>query len=142
MKRPAGRPTKKTDDVITKAQDYINGGYLKDELVPTIAGLSLYINIRRSTIYKWATENQIFSDILEKVMAAQEHKLINGGLTGEYNSTITKLMLTKHGYSDKQETEVTGKDGAPVSVAVIDATQISTEALREIMAAKDAAIRS
>ena len=34
-------------------------------------------------------------------------KLIDGGLSEAYNSTITKLMMTKHGYSDKIQNDVT-----------------------------------
>jgi hypothetical protein len=136
-----GRPTKLTPEIIAKAQEYIDGGYKDDELVPTIAGLAVYIGIRKSTIYEWGKENSNFSDFLDAVMAKQEKFLLKGGMAGEYNSTITKLMLTKHGYSDKQETELSGPAGGPVELAVIDATQISTDALREIMAAKDAAVR-
>jgi hypothetical protein len=136
------RPKERTEEVIDKAEEYVNGGYSVDELVPTIAGLALYIGKRRSTIYEWVKECSRFSDIVAKVMEAQEKGLIKGGLAGDYNASIAKLMLTKHGYSDKQETEVSGPNGAPVSLALIDATQISTEALKEIMAAKDAAARS
>jgi len=28
--------------------------------------------------------------------------LVNKGLTGDFNATITKLMLANHGYSEKQ----------------------------------------
>ena len=36
-------------------------------------------------------------------MELQEDLLKEGGLIGDFNSTIAKLFLTKHGYSDKQE---------------------------------------
>ena len=111
-----GRPTKLTPELIEKAKQYIDGGYSIDELVPTIAGLACYIDIRRSTIYEWAKIDESFSDILEKIMAKQENGLLKGGLAGDYNSTIAKLMLTKHGYSDKQETAVTGAGGGPIEV--------------------------
>ena len=109
-----GRPTKLTPELLAKAKAYVNGGYLADELVPTVAGLSLCIDIRRSTVYEWSKEHEEFSDIVEKVMASQEHGLIKGALGGDYNATIAKLMLTKHGYSDKQETELSGPGGGPV----------------------------
>ena len=41
-------------------------------------------------------------------MKKQEKDLINKGLTGDFNSTITKLILTKHGYSDKQDIDHSG----------------------------------
>ena len=39
----------------------------------------------------------------------QERFLVEGGVSGSYNPMISKLILTKHGYADKQE--VTGADG-------------------------------
>ena len=35
--------------------------------------------------------------------ALQERKLLSNGLTNEFNASITKLLLTKHGYTDKVE---------------------------------------
>ena len=50
--------------------------------------------------------NTTFSNIFEKLMSEQEKVLVNKGLTGDYNSTIAKLILTKHGYSDKQDIDL------------------------------------
>jgi hypothetical protein len=111
-----GRPTKLTPEALERAKQYIDGAYMLDELVPTVAGLALYVGIRKSTIYEWAKENKDFSDFLDAVMTKQEKGLLKGGIEGVYNSTITKLMLTKHGYTDKQETAHTGPDGGPVQV--------------------------
>jgi hypothetical protein len=118
-KHPGGRPTKLTADTISRANDYVQGGYLVDELMPTIVGLADYIDVRRQTIYEWAKENPEFSYIVDKVMKKQEKNLLKGGIAGEYNASIAKLMLTKHGYSDKQETALTGADGGPVQVQEI-----------------------
>ena len=46
--------------------------------------------------------------------AAQASQLIQNGLVNNYNATITKLMLTKHGYRDKQEVDHT-TDGKPIA---------------------------
>jgi len=97
------RPTSYTVDVLAKAEDYIENC---PDVVPTVVGLCLHIGIAKSTAYDWATdENKEFSDILSHVSELQEKKLIVGGLTNEFNSAITKMMLTKHGYSDKTEIE-------------------------------------
>lgn len=45
---------------------------------------------------------------------------------------------TQMRWKEVQQHEITGKDGAPIQVATIDVSKISTEALAEIMAAKDA----
>lgn len=114
MKNLGGRPKELNDAIIAKAQEYIDGGYIKDEEVPTIAGLALYIDKRRSTVYEWAKENPKFSDILGKIMEKQEIALVKGGLRGDYNAAVTKMMLTKHGYSDKVESEISGPGGGPM----------------------------
>lgn len=109
---PGGRPTNFNQEVIDMAEEYRTEGYKKDgSIIPSVAGLSLYINVARSTIYKWKEEEgkEAFSDILAKILSEQERLLLNKGLSGDFNSTITKLVLGKHGYSDKQETEMNGK---------------------------------
>jgi len=105
-----GRPTKYSKETLEIANTYVNGGYEEEEVIPTIPGLALAIGIARSTVYEWAKEGdkEEFSDIVEDLLARQEMKLVKGGLTGEFNSNITKLNLTKHGYSDKQEIDAKG----------------------------------
>lgn len=82
----------------------------KKRYVPTIEGLAVELQVARSTLYEWADAHPEFSDILEQLKAAQADQLIQNGLIGYFNSTITKLMLTKHGYADRQE--ITGADGS------------------------------
>ncbi len=46
-------------------------------------------------------DKQELSDIVEDILTLQEMRLSFFGLNGKYNPTITKLMLTKHGYKDR-----------------------------------------
>lgn len=106
-KKSTGRPTGYSRSIITKAKYYLaNYSKLGDE-VPQISGLALHLGVHRDTLYEWAKDEKkkTFSDIFEQVKAKQENVLVNNGLLGKYNSAITKMMLTKHGYSDKLETE-------------------------------------
>ena len=102
-----GRPTKLNDELIAKANEYIYDFRSNDDIIPSVAGLACYLDIARSTIYKYKDENSDFSDILERIEQLQEKMLINGGLMGDFNAPITKLMMTKHGYSDKQDVDHT-----------------------------------
>ena len=116
----AGRPSKLTDALIEKAGRYASTEYLlHGEVIPTVEGLSVYLNVSRSTIYKWKGENQEFSDILEDLMARQAKELFSNGLRGDFNPTITKLILTKHGYSDRVEQDVTSSDGALAPTSIV-----------------------
>jgi hypothetical protein len=127
MKNLGGRPKELNNALIDKADEYLNGGYMAAEEVPTIAGLALYIDKRRSTVYEWVKENERFSDIVSKIMAKQERELLNGSLKGDYNSTISKLMLTKHGYSDKVESEISGPNGSPIQVQEVKLTIVDPQ---------------
>src|SRR5699024_3693607 len=88
--------------------DYPSNG----DIVPTVAGLSVYLDIAKSSIYKYRDESDRFSDTLERIESLQESKLVNGGLLGDFNATIAKLMLSNHGYSEKQQIDNTSSDGS------------------------------
>jgi hypothetical protein len=109
---PVGRPSKYTEELLKKAAGYVAYAYAEDKL-PSLEGLALYIGVRRSTIYEWQKDpaKQDFSDIVDNILAHQAETLINKGLKGEYNSSITKVILTKHNYSDKQEVDLSSSDG-------------------------------
>lgn len=117
------RPTDYTPELLEKARDFLHKEH-KSAAFLSVAGLAQHLGIARSTVYDWANheDKKEFSDILEKVLTAQELFLTANGLSGEYNSTITKLILTKHGYTDKQETDLTskGESISPLTVKFID----------------------
>lgn len=112
---PAGRPTKYTAELLEAAWAYANGKWADaGDKVPTVVGLALDIGIDKATCYAWAKEDgkEEFSDILKKVEGTQERKLANGGLEGIFNPAITKMMMTKHGYSDSQKVDLSSSDGS------------------------------
>lgn len=110
MYNMAGRPTLYNDEILTKARTYLVEFEKRGEVVPTIEGLSEVLDISRETIYDWARqpEKEAFSDITLQILAKQAKTLINKGLAGDFNHSITKLMLSKHGYHEKQEVEHSG----------------------------------
>jgi len=99
------RPTKYSDEMLEKSIDYIDNYEDKGDAMPSVAGLSVELGIARSTIYEWGRNDSLteFSDMLVKLLSTQERILFNMGLTGKFNSNITKLALTKHGYRDKAD---------------------------------------
>lgn len=135
----AGRPTSLSDELIEKAEHYISGGWEEcGDKIPSIAGLACEIGVHRETIRLWAKdEENPFFGIHRRLMQAQERTLVNNGLAGTYNPAITKLILTKHDYSDRIEQDHSSKDGT-MTPKGLDVSGLSTEALQEIMAASDA----
>lgn len=127
-KHPGGRPSDFSQVVLVKTQKYIDS--CKDEEyrvvksdgaqstsyenkirvnLPTIEGLALYLGIARDTVYEWEKEHKEFSDIIGVLRSQQANMLINNGLSGNYNPTIAKVLLSKHGYVEKQEVDNTHK---------------------------------
>lgn len=115
---PAGRPTDYSDEICRKARQYLQHFEQYGDAIPSVAGLAVFLKIARSTIYEWAKEEDKceFSDILQEILAKQEAILLTKGLKNEFNPSITKVILGKHGYSDKVEQEVSGPAGAPLSI--------------------------
>lgn len=128
MAHAGGRPTEYSKDILDKVQAYLK--LCEDEIeeyhktrgdksdsydrivrvkLPSIEGLAFYLKINKDTIYDWCKIHKEFSDVIDDLRSMQADRLINSGLSGDYNPTIAKVLLTKHGYIDKQETDITTK---------------------------------
>jgi hypothetical protein len=122
-----GRPTKLTDDVFKQAENYIAGDWMKlGHIIPSAVGLAKVLGVSKKTIYNWADSNEDFLHILASLNSEQEFTLINNGLSGEFNTAITKLVLAKHDYSDKVSQDVTSSDGS-MKPTVIELVGVSSE---------------
>jgi hypothetical protein len=122
-KHPGGRPTEYRPDICKRVEQYLEErkdtvdilGEQKLTIVrtvnlPTIEDLANYLGIHKDTIYDWEKKYPEFSDVITRVRQEQASRLINNGLSGSYNPQIAKVLLTKHGYVEKQELDqkVTG----------------------------------
>ncbi len=124
-----GRPIKYNDSYLKKVKDYVDS--CEDELVqvvsgesdkftaykekvrvklPTIEGLAIYLKLHKDTIYDWEKKYKPFSDVINILRAKQVERLINNGLSGDYNPIIAKVLLSKQGYSEKTEQVVQNMD--------------------------------
>lgn len=120
------RPTSYNQEMQDRADNYLDGMYIDEgHVVPSNTGLSLYLGVARETLQNWGESNPEFLVTLGSIKAKQKILLIANGLNSEFNSNITKLMLGNHGLSEKNQTELTGKDGAPLGglfqVELVDA---------------------
>lgn len=134
----AGRPTKLTPELIEKAKTYLDTCHATpietekgtvsyvDVQLPKVVDLALLLGVSKSTIYEWCQGEselaQQFSDIVNEINIAQEKMLIDKGLGGLFQPKTTGMLLSKHGYSEKTETDITsnGEAIAPVLVKFID----------------------
>jgi len=124
-----GRPTDYKPEYILKADEYLSK--YKDEVstivksenpfsgattyervlkvnLPTIEKFAVYIGHVVSTLYEWDKLYPEFSKALNKIKQEQKNRLLDNGLSGAYNSTIAKLILSaNHGMSEKTLTDIT-----------------------------------
>jgi hypothetical protein len=124
-----GRPTEYKEEYISKVDEYLElhqdeekqvvkqssekyemyDNKLKVKL-PTIEGFALFIGVNKTSLYEWEKKHEEFSNALEKIRQEQQQRLINNGLSGDYNPTIAKLILSSnHGMREKTETDLTSK---------------------------------
>lgn len=148
-KNPVGRPTKYGPDILKKTEEYLSickDGYervLQSEKkrsvmythkfrvkLPTIGGLARYLHIRRETIWDWAKKIPEFSNVIGELMAEQEDRLINNGISGDYNPTIAKVLLTKHGYREGHE--MANPDGSNLFRPTVEDQAAADRALRDM----------
>lgn len=121
-----GRPTKyDPDKTPDQVWEYLNTYNLDGkEVIPTVAGLSVFMGVHKDTLYEWAKheDKKAFSDAFKWVMPNQEVALLNGALKGEMNPVIAKMVsVSNHGYSDKVSQEVTSPDGSltPQTIVIV-----------------------
>lgn len=114
----AGQPTKYSKAKLEKAIDYITNYADYEDVIPSVAGLAVVLEVSKKTLYNWAEveENSEFLHALSRLATNQERRLLNGGLSGSYNPTITKLILTNHGYSDKPREDIDDEDAPPLDI--------------------------
>ena len=117
-----GRPSKCTPELLEKVQEYKDDFEKFGNVIPSMAGLSFVLSIPRETLQRWrrekATPEQAeFEFLTEMLLCQQECLLIDNGLVSKWNSNIVKLVLGKHGYSDKLETDNKNKIEAEVGAS-------------------------
>lgn len=118
---PAGRPTSYDysilkpliDEYIKECQDIEEDkeNNIKQKVkIPSIEGLCLKLKINKDTLYEWVKIHEEFSDDIDIIRQIQADRLLNKGLSGDYNPTIAKVLLTKHGYREGIDQTTNDKD--------------------------------
>lgn len=130
IKHPGGRPQEYKEKYISRVDEYLElnqdeeiqvvkqssekyevfDNKLKVKL-PTIEGFALFIGVSKRVLYEWEKIYPEFMHALDKIRTEQHNRLVNSGLSGDYNSTIAKLMLSSnHGMREKSDMTTNDKD--------------------------------
>lgn len=124
------RPSILTQEILTKASAYVSFWHLqKDEVIPTVEGLCLYIDVSKSTVYDWCKDegemHKEFSDIVSKLRETKAKVLQNKGVTGDFNAKIAGLLLGREGYAEKVENDIT-TGGEKLGVVILPAKEVDS----------------
>jgi len=104
-----GRPTKYTDEMPQRVLGYVDE-CIKSKTLPTIAELSIIIDISKETINVWRKEPEkvLFSDALKKLEAYQEHFCLGRMVDKDTFATGQIFLLKcKHGYKEEKGDTIT-----------------------------------
>lgn len=72
--------------------------------LPTIYGFALYVGVSEKTVGNWGKVHKKFRRALDKIKNEQKQRLVNMGLSGDYNSTIAKFILSSnHGMKERKD---------------------------------------
>lgn len=121
-----GRPSEYSEEYIDKVDHYLaqcedtltERGKLQVRL-PTIEGFSIYLGVSKKSLYNWRDKHPDFLHALEKIETEQKERLLNMGLSGDYNPTIAKLVLSaNHNMREKTEQDITSQ-GQQLGVVIL-----------------------
>lgn len=118
----AGRPSKYKKEYCQEAIDFMKDGY-------SVTAFAGHIGVARSTVFKWAEENQEFSDALKTAQAKAaywwEQSLRQVATTGQGNASAAIFGVKNRSgeeWRDKQEIDHTSSDDSlkPLVIVVPD----------------------
>jgi DNA-packaging protein gp3 len=128
---PGGRPREWTDDLIEKEADMFRE-WLNQETNIWFEKFAIERGYPDSYLIEFSKRNEKFRAVYEYAKSWQKTKLVTGGLLNEFNSNITKLVLFNTcGWSDKQETKISGDAANPLKCLLDKADGISKEFVKD-----------
>jgi hypothetical protein len=103
-----GRPTKYLPEYCD-LKPYLEYCKKKKEL-PSQCGYAVFLSVAENTVIGWGKDNPDFLRSLSDLKTIEKQCLMNNGLTGDWNSTITKLILSaNHGLVERLDTTSGGE---------------------------------
>lgn len=77
--------------------------------LPMVEKFADYLKVDKTSLYEWAKLYPEFSYALNKINEEQRRRLLENGLSGDYNPMIAKLILSAN-YGMKEKSDVTTND--------------------------------
>ena len=115
-----GRPPKYKKEYCEGIIEYCRGC---DGEYRTLEGYADAIGVCVDTLHEWRKQHPEFSEAYNRAKNAQKAILIEGGLTGRFNTQFAKFVaINCHGMSEKQDLNIGGQDdnNLEVKITVVD----------------------
>jgi hypothetical protein len=92
------------------------------------------IGVHHDTLHEWCSKHPEFSVAYNEAREYQKRIILNNAMLGYYNPSITwKMMMNMFGWRNKEESELTGKDGKDLlSFDALDST--TKDVLKDLVA--------
>ena len=141
VKRPVGRPSKYKPEYCERIVEMAS----KDGAGP--AEYAAEFNVDRASLYRWAEEHPDFAQAITRAKINEQAWWERAGKRGlfadKFNALVWKTSVQarfRDDYTERSQTEITGKDGGPVKVesktiSTKDLSHEQREALRTILTA-------
>lgn len=127
----AGRPTRYreeycdlVDEYLLTSKDTIDENGKIEVNLPIVEGYLAFLNdhiknnlqegeefkpVSERVLYDWRDKHELFLHSLGKLVKEQKKRLIDRGLSSDYNPTIAKLMLSSN-HNMREKSDVTSND--------------------------------
>lgn len=94
-----------TPAILQEVDLYMKNWNADGDVIPSIEGLAVYLGVSRTTVDNWQKEENKadFCEAVARLLTLQAKIMLNRGLEGKFNSTVTKLLLNPHGYIEKSD---------------------------------------
>lgn len=111
-------------ELIEKGFEYLQNYKQAGDVVPSLAGMAHYLDTSKAQLQAWLADgDEELADLVARLDTMQEKRLLRDGLLGNFNQTVTKMMLAKFGYMDKAQVDNISSDGSMstlVKVSFVD----------------------
>ena len=130
-KRKVGRPRifSTPEQMMDKALEY-QKVCLEYDRPFLVIGFASWMGIHKTSLYEYNKYPE-FSESMGKISQLAEVGLIEGGLTGKYNSSFAQFIAkNNHDYRDKQEVEHSGEAITGIKVEFVGIEDADTKSLQ------------
>ncbi|HNX81723.1 MAG TPA: hypothetical protein PKL77_06210 [Candidatus Omnitrophota bacterium] len=114
-KNLGGRPPTFTEDLIREICDKLEE-YIENTDIPIVAKFAAMNHVCKQRLYDFAKKYDWFGDTMKKCIDKKESSLEELALYNKINVSMAIFSLKQLGWTDKSQTEITGKDGGAIKI--------------------------